>query len=88
MNEAASRLTQLVEQMEIAEKKAAVTLEISKALEERLRGHLRQPQPTSTAANKNKVDELTPAAEKLRNIHNTVGDALNTLQGILERLEA
>jgi hypothetical protein len=88
MNDAAAKLPQLVEQMEIAEKKATMTLEISKALEERLRDHLRQPQPTCKPAEPKPAQELVPAAAKLRNIHNTMSTAFETLNDIMQRLEA
>ena len=87
MNEP-KRESQLVEQMNIAEKKAATVLEISKALEERLRGHLREPSPTCTADSPKKAEILVPSADRLAKIHCMVSAAHETLNDIMQRLEA
>ncbi len=87
MNEA-KRESQLVEQMNIAEKRAAAVLVISKALEERLRGHLREPSPTCTAESPKKAEVLVPSADRMRNIHCMVSAAYETLNDIMQRLEA
>lgn len=90
MNDA-KRQPQLLEQLDITEKKTAMCHELAQALNQRLSGVLRPevPMPATNGRITNApIEQLVPAAERVRAAGQNVESAIQLLQGIMERLEA
>lgn len=86
------RQPQLLEQLDITEKKTALCHELAQSLNARLSGVLRPELPMPPSNGRlNQVspqESLVPAAERVRACGQHAESALTLMQGILDRLEA